>query len=101
MTKYLVSSAGTYNAARSHKTNRLSVHAYGAAIDLATKFYWLSRRDYCCRDCAAPLSLRLKSQSDVWLQFSISLSWQLSDRLGRAARENSFGNEGVQRNRRT
>jgi len=43
MTKYLVPSAGTYNCRPIAQTNRLSVHAYGAAIDLATKFgdYWL------------------------------------------------------------
>jgi hypothetical protein len=43
MTRYLVPSAGTYNCRPIAQTNRLSVHAYGAAIDLATKFgdYWL------------------------------------------------------------
>jgi len=43
MTKYLVPSAGTYNCRPIAQTNRLSVHAYGAAIDLATEFgdYWL------------------------------------------------------------
>jgi hypothetical protein len=38
MTKYLVPSGGAYNCRPIAQTNRLSVHAYGAAIDLATKF---------------------------------------------------------------
>ena len=43
MTQYLVPSAGTYNCRPVQDTGNLSVHAYGAAIDLATKFgdYWL------------------------------------------------------------
>jgi hypothetical protein len=43
MTQYLVPSAGTYNCRPIAQTNRLSAHAYGAAIDLATRFgdYWL------------------------------------------------------------
>jgi hypothetical protein len=43
MTQYLVPSAGTYNCRSIAGTNRLSMHAYGAAIDLNTKFgdYWL------------------------------------------------------------
>lgn len=43
MTKYLVPPAGTYNCRGIAQTNRLSAHAYGAAIDLAAKFgdYWL------------------------------------------------------------
>src|SRR5262245_15647105 len=42
MTPYLAPSAGTYNCRTIAGTNRLSVHAYGAAIDLATRFgdYW-------------------------------------------------------------
>ncbi|MGH6771317.1 MAG: M15 family metallopeptidase [Xanthobacteraceae bacterium] len=42
MTRYLVPSAGTYNCRPIAHTNRLSVHAYGAAIDISTKFadYW-------------------------------------------------------------
>jgi hypothetical protein len=42
MTKYLVPSAGTYNCRTIVNTNRLSVHAYAAAIDVSTKFadYW-------------------------------------------------------------
>jgi hypothetical protein len=42
MTQYLVPSAGTYNCRPVAGTKRLSVHAYGAAIDLNTKFgdYW-------------------------------------------------------------
>jgi hypothetical protein len=42
MTKYLVPSAGTYNCRTIAGTKRLSVHAFGAAIDLSTKFgdYW-------------------------------------------------------------
>jgi hypothetical protein len=43
MTKYLVPSAGTYNCRTVAKTTRLSVHAFGAAIDVNTKYadYWL------------------------------------------------------------
>lgn len=42
MTKFLVPSAGTFNCRPIAGTNRLSVHAFGAAIDLSTKFgdYW-------------------------------------------------------------
>jgi hypothetical protein len=42
MTPYLVPSAGTYNCRTIAGTNRLSEHAYGAAIDIATRFsdYW-------------------------------------------------------------
>lgn len=40
--KYLVPSAGTYNCRPIAKTSRMSMHAYGAAIDINTKFtnYW-------------------------------------------------------------
>lgn len=40
--KYLVPSAGTYNCRAIAKTSRMSMHAYGAAIDLNTKYtaYW-------------------------------------------------------------
>lgn len=40
--KYLVPTAGTYNCRAIAKTNRMSMHAYGAAIDINTKFtaYW-------------------------------------------------------------
>ena len=43
LTKYLVPSAGTFNCRPVAGTHRLSMHAYGAAIDLNTKFgdYWL------------------------------------------------------------
>ena len=43
MTQYLVPSAGTYNCRPIAGTHRLSMHAYGAAIDLSAKFgdYWL------------------------------------------------------------
>jgi hypothetical protein len=43
MTPYLVPSAGTFNCRTIAETKRLSAHAYGIAIDLATKFgdYWL------------------------------------------------------------
>jgi hypothetical protein len=43
MTAYLVPSAGTYNCRPVQDTGNLSVHAYGAAVDLATKFgdYWI------------------------------------------------------------
>ena len=46
MTRYLVPSAGTYNCRPIAETHRLSVHAFGAAIDLASKFgdYWLWSR---------------------------------------------------------
>jgi hypothetical protein len=42
MTKYLVPTAGTYNCRTIAGTKRLSVHAFGAAIDLSTRFgdYW-------------------------------------------------------------
>jgi D-alanyl-D-alanine carboxypeptidase/Extensin-like protein C-terminus len=42
MTQYLVPSAGTYNCRTIANTNRLSVHAFGAAIDINVKFsdYW-------------------------------------------------------------
>lgn len=42
MTKYLVPSAGTYNCRSIAGTKRLSVHSYGAAIDISTRFgdYW-------------------------------------------------------------
>jgi hypothetical protein len=40
--KYLVPSAGTYNCRPIAKTDRMSMHAYGAAIDLNTRHttYW-------------------------------------------------------------
>jgi len=43
MTKFLVPSSGTYNCRVIAGTNRLSVHAFGAAIDLNSRFgdYWL------------------------------------------------------------
>ena len=43
MTKYLVPSAGTYNCRKIAGTDRRSMHAYAAAIDINTKFtdYWL------------------------------------------------------------
>lgn len=42
MTRYLVPDAGTYNCRVIAGTNRLSMHAYGAAIDISTKEadYW-------------------------------------------------------------
>ncbi len=42
MTQYLVPSAGTYNCRTIANTSRLSVHAFGAAIDINAKFadYW-------------------------------------------------------------
>lgn len=42
MTKYLVPSAGAYNCRVIAGTKRLSVHAFGAAIDISAKFgdYW-------------------------------------------------------------
>ncbi len=42
-TRYLVPSAGTLNCRAIAGTKRLSMHAYGAAIDINTKFtdYWL------------------------------------------------------------
>lgn len=42
MARFLVPSAGTYNCRPIAGTKRLSVHAFGAAIDLSTKFgdYW-------------------------------------------------------------
>jgi hypothetical protein len=49
MTRYLVPSAGTYNCRSILNTDRLSVHAYAAAIDVNTKFAdyweWSKRRD--------------------------------------------------------
>ena len=43
MTKYLIPSAGTYNCRAIAGTERTSMHAYGAAIDLSTRYadYWL------------------------------------------------------------
>ena len=43
MTKYLVPSAGTYNCRRIAGTDRRSMHAYAAAIDINTRYtdYWL------------------------------------------------------------
>ncbi len=43
MTKFLTPSAGTYNCRAIAGTDRRSMHAYGAAIDISTKFtdYWL------------------------------------------------------------
>jgi len=43
MTKYIVPSAGVYNCRPIAGTERMSVHAYGAAIDLNAAFgeYWL------------------------------------------------------------
>jgi hypothetical protein len=43
MTKYLVPSAGTLNCRVIAGTGRMSMHAYGAAIDINTRFtdYWL------------------------------------------------------------
>jgi hypothetical protein len=43
MTKFLVPTTGTYNCRAIAGTSRLSVHAFGAAIDLNTRFgdYWL------------------------------------------------------------
>jgi hypothetical protein len=42
MTQYLVPSSGTYNCRTIANTDRLSVHAFGAAIDINTQFtdYW-------------------------------------------------------------
>lgn len=42
MTQYLVPSSGTYNCRTIANTTRLSVHAFGAAIDINTQFtdYW-------------------------------------------------------------
>jgi hypothetical protein len=42
MTQYLVPSSGTYNCRPIANTNRLSVHSFGAAIDINTQFtdYW-------------------------------------------------------------
>ena len=42
MTRYLVPSSGTYNCRPIANTNRLSVHAFGAAIDINDKLsdYW-------------------------------------------------------------
>jgi hypothetical protein len=41
--RYLVPSDGTYNCRRIADTNRASMHAFGAAIDLNSRFgdYWL------------------------------------------------------------
>jgi D-alanyl-D-alanine carboxypeptidase len=43
LTRFLVPSAGTYNCRAIAKTHRLSLHAYGAAIDLNPRYgdYWL------------------------------------------------------------
>jgi hypothetical protein len=43
VTRYLMPSAGTYNCRPIAGTDRLSMHAYGAAIDLNARFgdYWL------------------------------------------------------------
>jgi D-alanyl-D-alanine carboxypeptidase len=43
MMKYLIPSAGTYNCRPIAATERISVHAYGAAIDINDRFsdYWL------------------------------------------------------------
>ena len=43
MLKYLAPSAGTYNCRSIAGTDRLSMHAYGASIDINTKYanYWL------------------------------------------------------------
>jgi hypothetical protein len=43
MTRYLVPSAGTLNCRVIAGTDRMSMHAYGAAIDINTRFtdYWL------------------------------------------------------------
>lgn len=46
---YLVPTSGTYNCRPIAETNRLSVHAFGAAIDINARFgdYWLwSKRPY-------------------------------------------------------
>jgi D-alanyl-D-alanine carboxypeptidase len=46
MTRYLVPSGGTYNCRAIAGTDRRSMHAYGAAIDISTKTtdYWLWTR---------------------------------------------------------
>jgi hypothetical protein len=46
MIRYLIPSSGTYNCRPVAETNRLSVHAFGAAIDINTRFsdYWLWAR---------------------------------------------------------
>jgi hypothetical protein len=43
LSRFLVPSAGTYNCRAIDRTHRLSVHAYGAAIDLTSRYsdYWL------------------------------------------------------------
>ena len=43
MTRYLVPTGGTYNCRVVAGTDRMSLHAYGVAIDISTKFtdYWL------------------------------------------------------------
>jgi hypothetical protein len=43
LTRYLVPAAGTYNCRKIQGTSRRSMHSYGAAIDINTKFsdYWL------------------------------------------------------------
>jgi hypothetical protein len=43
MRKYLTGSGGTYNCRSIAKTDRMSMHAYGAAIDISTRHssYWL------------------------------------------------------------
>jgi len=47
MIRYLVPSAGTFNCRRIAGTDRLSMHAFGAAIDLNPRFgdYWLWSRE--------------------------------------------------------
>jgi hypothetical protein len=43
LTRFMVPAAGTYNCRAIAKTHRLSVHAYGAALDLNPRYgdYWL------------------------------------------------------------
>jgi hypothetical protein len=43
MTRYLVPHTGAYNCRTIAGTSRRSMHAYGAAIDISTKYadYWL------------------------------------------------------------
>jgi hypothetical protein len=43
MTKYLVPAGGTYNCRKIQGTPRRSMHAYGAAIDISTRYsdYWM------------------------------------------------------------
>ncbi|MBI4273370.1 MAG: M15 family metallopeptidase [Rhizobiales bacterium] len=47
LTRYLVPSSGTFNCRAIAGTHRLSVHAYGAAIDLNSAYgdYWLWSKD--------------------------------------------------------